>query len=90
MLIIVILMDQFSYDNSYSEKDRIYRVESIHSLSRISLNRFAFTAWPLAGELMNNVSGIEETAIFNNSFYGEGVTGTARMPGSLTIPTQLF
>ena len=79
MLIIVVLMDQYSYDSHFTKKDRIYRVESIDSLSKISLNRFASTAFPLAGELRNKVTGIEETAVFNNSFSGEGVSGVNRI-----------
>ncbi len=79
MLIIVVVMDQYSYDSHYAKKDRIYRVESIDSLSRISLNRFASTTYPLADELKNKVAGIEETALFNNSFNGEAVSGEARI-----------
>ena len=79
MLIIVVLMDQYSYDSHYTKKDRIYRVESIDSLSKISLNRFASTAYPLADELKNKVAGVEETALFNNSFSGEGVSGETRI-----------
>jgi putative ABC transport system permease protein len=79
MLIIVVLMDQYAYDNHFTKKDRIYRVESIDSLSKISLNRFASTTYPLADELKNTVTGIEETALFNNSFSGEGVSGEARI-----------
>jgi len=79
MLIIVVLLDQYSYDRHYPRKDRIYRVESIDSLSKISLNRFASTTFPLGSELKNNNVGIEDAAIFNNSFNGEGVTGEARL-----------
>jgi len=79
MLIIVVLMDQYSYDRHYIKKDRIYRVESIDSLSKISLNRFASSTYPLVGELKNNVAGIEDVALFNNSFYGEGVSGESRI-----------
>jgi putative ABC transport system permease protein len=79
MLIIVVLMDQYAYDRYYPNKDRIYRVESIDSLSKISLNRFASTVYPLADELKNKVTGIEETAVFNNSFSGEGISGEVRI-----------
>jgi putative ABC transport system permease protein len=79
MLIIVVLMDQYAYDSYYTKKDRIYRIESVDSLSKISLNRFASTTFPLAGELKNKVTGIEEAALFNNSFNGEGVSGEARI-----------
>jgi hypothetical protein len=50
-------------------------VESIDCLSKISLNRFASTVYPLAGELKNKVAGIEETAVFNNSFSGKVYPG---------------
>jgi putative ABC transport system permease protein len=80
MLIIVVLLDQYSYDRYHVKKDRIYRVESIDSLSKISLNRFASTAYPLASELENKYTGIEDVAVFNNSFNGEGVSGEVRIP----------
>ena len=80
MLIIVVLLDQYSYDRYHVKKDRIYRVESIDSLSKISLNRFASTAYPLASELKNKYTGIEDVAVFNNSFNGEGVSGEVRIP----------
>jgi putative ABC transport system permease protein len=73
MLIIVVLFDQFSYDRFHTKKDRIYRVETIDSLSNISLNRFASTAFPLAGELKSKYSGIENVAVFSTPFRGEGV-----------------
>lgn len=79
MLIIVVLMDQYSYDSHYTKKDRIYRVESIDSLSKISLNRFASTTFPLADELKDKIAGIEETALFNSSFNGEGISGETRI-----------
>jgi len=79
MLIIVVIMDQYSYDRYHTKKDRIYRVESIDSLSKISLNRYASTVLPLAEELKNKYTGIEETAVFNSSFYGEGVYNDKRI-----------
>jgi putative ABC transport system permease protein len=80
MLIIVVVMDQYSYDRFHSRKDRIFRVETIDSLSKISLNRFASTAFPLGAELKNNYTGIEQAAVFNNSFRGDGVYGDIHIP----------
>ncbi len=63
MLIIVILVDQYSYDKQHLEKHQIYRVQSINNMSDISLNRYASTAYPLAEELANNYPFIEEAVI---------------------------
>ncbi|MQY80321.1 MAG: ABC transporter permease, partial [Bacteroidetes bacterium] len=63
MLIIVILVDQFSYDSQHTKKERIYRVQTIDNLSDWSLNKYASTAFPLADELVNNYPFIEEAVL---------------------------
>ena len=73
MLIIVILVDQYSYDKQHLEKHQIYRVQSINNMSDISLNRYASTAYPLAEELANNYPFIEEAVMVKSSFNEDGI-----------------
>lgn len=70
MLIIVIILDQLSYDQFHTKKDRIYRIQTIDSLSNVPL-KYASTTFPLGYELANNYPFVEKAVILNNSFYGE-------------------
>lgn len=79
MLIIVIIVDQFSYDSQHTKKDRIYRVQTIDNLSDWSLNKYASTAFPLADELVNNYPFIEEAVLIKSTFNGDGVFNDTRI-----------
>ena len=61
MLIILVLQDQFSYDNFHKKGDRIYRIQSKDNLSKIALSKYASTTWPLAKELKDNYPFVEES-----------------------------
>ena len=37
MLIIVVILDQFSYDEIHTKKERIYRIQQVDSLSEVPL-----------------------------------------------------
>ncbi|MCK4465529.1 MAG: ABC transporter permease [Bacteroidales bacterium] len=80
MLIIVIIVDQFSYDSQHTKKERIYRVQTIDNLSDWSLNKYASTAFPLADELVNNYPFIEEAVLIKSTFNGDGVFNDTRIP----------
>lgn len=71
MLIIVLLVDQYSYDNFIERRKEIYRVQTVDNLSPYSLPRFASTTFPLAGELRKNYTFIEDATAVNNNFSGE-------------------
>ncbi|MCK4346422.1 MAG: ABC transporter permease, partial [Bacteroidales bacterium] len=79
MLIIVIIVDQFSYDSQHTKKERIYRVQTIDNLSDWSLNKYASTAFPLANELVNNYPFIEEAVLIKSTFNGDGVFNDTRI-----------
>ncbi len=76
MLIIVVIVDQLSYDQFHTKKERIYRVQSIDSLSNVSL-KYASTTFPLGYELANNYPFVEKTVVLNNSFFGEAAKDEA-------------
>ncbi|HUX94937.1 MAG TPA: ABC transporter permease [Bacteroidales bacterium] len=72
MLIILILQDQFSYDNFHKKRDRIYRIQSRSNLSKIAFNKYASTTWPIAKELKDNYPIVEESVAVHTRFNGEG------------------
>ena len=69
MLIILVLQDQFSYDNFHKNRDRIFRIQSKDNLSKIALSKFASTTWPLAKELKDNYPFVENIVALNNRFW---------------------
>jgi putative ABC transport system permease protein len=91
MLIIVVILDQLSYDNFFTKKDRIFRIQSIDNLSKISLNKYASTTFPLARELADHYSFVEEAVAVNNSFSGDGVYNETRIQiGGLYTNSAFF
>lgn len=69
LLIIMILMDQYSYDTYHSKKDRIYRVHT----TRYQQNNgeSASSALPLAEKLKNEYPIVEEAAALNKEIGGD-------------------
>jgi putative ABC transport system permease protein len=91
MLIIVVILDQLSYDNFFTKKDRIFRIQSIDNLSKISLNKYASTTFPLARELTDHYGFVEEAVAVNNSFSGDGVYNETRIQiGGLYANSAFF
>ena len=90
MLIIVVLQDQFSYDNFHKKGDRIYRIQSKNNLSKIALSKYASTIWPLAEELKNNYPFVEESTALCNRFGGEGICDEKRFNVSGFFATPSF
>ncbi len=78
MLIIVVILDQFSYDEMHTEKDRIYRIQHMDSISKIPL-KMASNPYPLGTELRDNYAIAEKVVILNNSFGGEGLYKDTRL-----------
>lgn len=69
LLIIMIVMDQFSYDTYHSKKDRIYRVHT----TRYQENQgeTASSALPLAEKLKSDYPIIEAAAALNSEIGGD-------------------
>jgi hypothetical protein len=74
MLIIVVILDQLSYDEFNAKKDRIFRIQLIDSHTDVGL-KFAAAPYPLAGELLNNYSFFDKVV---------------ELTGLLTITSQTF
>jgi len=80
MLIIVIILDQFKYDDFITKKDRIYRIESIDNESSYALNKSASTVYPLYNELITNYDLVEDAVVLCNRFRGRGLYNETRLP----------
>jgi len=90
MLIIVVIVDQFSYDQQHTKKERIYRVQSIDNMSDFSFNRYASTPFPLADELENNYPFVEEVVFLRSTFSGDGIYNETRIPVSGLYSNSAF
>jgi putative ABC transport system permease protein len=90
MLIILVLQDQFSYDNFHKNRDRIYRIQTKDNLSKIALSKYASTSWPLAKELKDNYPFVEEAAAINNRYNEEGTYDNKRFTVSSIFATPSF
>ncbi len=78
MLIMVVILDQLSYDDIHTKKERIYRVQQVDSLSNISL-KMASNPYALGTELRDKYAIAEQVVILNNTFGGEGVYNDTRL-----------
>jgi len=78
MLIIVVIMDQYSYDDMHTKGDRIYRVQQVDSLADIGL-RMGSNPYALGIELRDKYAFAEEVVILNNSFGGAGLYNDTRL-----------
>lgn len=90
MLIILVLQDQFSYDNFHKNRDRIFRIQSKDNLSRIAISKYATTTWPLAKELKDNYPFVEDIVALNSNFNGEGICDEKRFEVSGFFATPSF
>ena len=90
MLIIVVILDQLSYDEMHTKKDRIYRIQQMDSISTIDL-KLASNPYPLGIELRDNYAIAEKVVILNGSFHGEGLYNDTRLEvKGLYANTALF
>jgi len=78
MLIIVVIQDQYSYDEMHLKKDQIYRVQQVDSLASIGL-KMGSNPYALGVELRDKYAIAEQVVILNNTFSGEGVYNDTRL-----------
>lgn len=78
MLIIVVILDQFSYDKMHTKSKRIFRIQQVDSLSHVPL-KMASNPYALGIELRDNYAIAERVVILNNSFSGEGLYNDTRL-----------
>jgi len=90
MLIMVVIQDQYSYDQIHTKSERIYRVQQVDSLDFTSL-KIASNPYPLGVELRDNYAIAEKVVILNNNFNGEGLYKDTRLElNGLYTSTEFF
>ncbi len=72
LLIVMIILDQLSYDNFHENKRRIYRVLTNDEMSEFIITKYASTTFPMAGYLKDNYPIVEEAAPIHGYFDDEG------------------
>jgi putative ABC transport system permease protein len=78
MVIMVVILDQYSYDDIHTKKDLIYRVQQVDSLANIGL-KMASNPYALGTELRDNYAIAEKVVILNDNFRGEGLYKDTRL-----------
>ena len=78
MLIIVVIVDQYSYDDIHTKKERIFRVQQVDSLASIGL-KIASNPYALGVELRDKYAIAEKVVILNDNFRGEGLYNDTRL-----------
>ncbi len=78
MVIIVVIQDQYSYDEMHTKSDRIYRVQQVDSLASIGM-KIASNPYALGTELRDNYAIAEKVVILNDNFRGEGLYQETRL-----------
>ena len=90
MVIILVIQDQYSYDEIHTKKDHIFRVQQVDSLADIGLN-MASNPYALGTELRDNYAVAEKVVILNGQFRGDGLYKDTRLPLSgLYTNTEFF
>ncbi len=85
LLIILIIQDQFRYDDFHKNKDRIYRVLTNDEISDEIVTLYASTAYPMASQLEDNYPIVERAATIKRVFNG----GDGRAANKV-IPVDFF
>lgn len=89
LLIIMIIKEQYSFDNFHYDSERIYRVNT-HAL-RVDggIEDYASVPLPLGTALMENYSFVEKVVRINRSLRGDAVYGNVNVPleGLIADPT---
>ena len=72
LLIVMVIIDQLSYDDFHKNKKRIYRVLTNDEMTEFFITRYASTAFPMAGYLKENYPQVEEAVAIHGYFNNEG------------------
>ncbi|KPK84810.1 MAG: hypothetical protein AMS27_08975 [Bacteroides sp. SM23_62_1] len=72
LLIVMIILDQVSYDNFHNNRKRIYRVLTNDEVTDFIVTEYASTAYPIAGYLKDNYPAVEEAVAIKGYYSNEG------------------
>lgn len=91
LLIILIVKEQYTYDNFHQDTDRIYRVNTAALRVNGDREEYASTAYPIGQALMENYTFAEAVVRINRRLNGDAVFGKVNVPirGVLADPSFL-
>lgn len=90
LLVVALVLDLRSYDDSQLKKDRIYRVISEHTSSNQSKMELASTSVKAGKRIKETISGIEDITIMRQGFYGDAQVGENYLPLNATWADESF
>jgi putative ABC transport system permease protein len=79
LLVILIIRDQYSYDNFHRDQDRIYRVNT-RAIREAGTEDYASTAWPIGSALIEDYTVAENVVRINASLRGDAIYGNVNVP----------
>src|SRR5690606_9284386 len=91
LLIILIVKEQYTYDNFHQDTDRIYRVNTAALRVNGDREEYASTAYPIGQALMENYTIAEAVVRINRRLSGDAIFGKVNVPirGVLADPSFL-
>lgn len=90
LLVVALVLDLRSYDDSQVKKDRIYRVISEHTSGNQSKMEMASTSVKAGKRIKETISGIEDITIMRQGFYGDAQVGENYLPLNATWADESF
>jgi putative ABC transport system permease protein len=80
LLLLMLLVDQYSYDRFHANKDRLYRVISGRTESTVKEINLATAPMPIATVLKEEYPGVEEVVRIRRNFSGDGEANDKNIP----------
>jgi putative ABC transport system permease protein len=80
MLIIMVVRDQFTFDNFHNDSERIYRINTNALRTDGDIEPYASTPLPLAKAISEDYTIAEKVVRINRQFRGDAVYGSVNVP----------
>jgi putative ABC transport system permease protein len=90
LLIIMIVKDQFTFDNFHDNADRIYRINTRALRTNGGTEPYASAPLPLAKALSDDYTYAEKVVRINRGFSGDAIYGSVNIPLSGFMADQSF
>src|SRR5688572_27473564 len=80
LLVILIIREQFTYDNFHRDSDRIYRVNTMALRTDGGSEPYASVPFPLGNALMEDYTLADDVVRINVTLSGDAVHGNVNVP----------
>lgn len=89
LLIIMIVRDQYTFDNFHKDRDKIYRINTMAIRTNGDTEPYASTPIPLAKAIADDYTFTDRVVRFNRWFSGDAIYGSVNVPmsGMMTDPS---